>query len=71
MPNEDDPVLTDTMKYQVRMVKIVILARTASEHRGYSNVRPGIEDNPEGATADGYRRKLLQVTVDVRNMGLS
>ena len=59
------------MKYRVRMIRISILGRTASEHRGYDTSRPAIEDNPAAGSTDGYRRKLLQVTVDIRNMGLS
>lgn len=64
-------VLTDAQSKQVRLVRITILGKTASEHRGYTNTRPGIENNAAGAATDGYRRKQLQVTIKVRNLGLS
>lgn len=63
--------LTDTQKDQVRLVRINILGRTSTEHRAYENTREEIEDHAAGTTVDGYRRKLLQVTVKVRNLGLS
>ena len=76
--NNDDVVdswvyqadLTDVQKDQVRLVKISILGRTSTEHRGYSDTRPEIEDHAASGSTDGYRRKLLQVTVKVRNLGL-
>ncbi len=71
VPNETSSALTLEMKDQVRLVRIDVLGRTSSEHRGYTNTRPAIEDNPAGTVIDGYRRKLLQVTVSVRNMNLS
>jgi type IV pilus assembly protein PilW len=66
-----DDALSDTNKDQIRLVRINILGRTSSEHRGYSNTRPEIENHTQSGTTDGYRRKLLQVTVKVRNLGLS
>jgi len=66
----NDADLTDTEKDQVRSVRIGVLGRTAQEHRGVSAPRPALEDHAAGQTSDGYRRKLLQVTVKVRNLGL-
>ncbi len=65
-----DPDLTGTEREHVRLVEINVLGRTSSEHRGHSEVRPAILDNAAGSTADGFRRKQLQVTVKVRNLGL-
>jgi hypothetical protein len=62
--------LTDPQKDQVRLVRISVLGRTANEHRGYSGSRPALEDHAASGTTDGYRRRLLQVTVKVRNLGL-
>ena len=62
--------LDDNTKLQVRLVRINVLGHTASEHRGYKNLRPAIEDHPSAASNDGFRRKLLQVTVQVRNLSL-
>lgn len=63
--------LTNDQKLQVRLVRISVLGRTATEHRGYANVRPALEDHAVATTTDGFRRKLIQVTVKVRNLGLS
>ena len=62
--------LSDPEKSQVRLVEIYVLGRTNSQHRGYSEARPAILDHAAGTTNDGYRRKQLQVTVKVRNLGL-
>ena len=55
----------------IRWVRITILGRTPSEHRGFTGSRPAIEDHTAAGTTDGYRRKQLTVTVQVRNLGLS
>jgi len=62
--------LDDDTKLEVRLVRINVLGHTASEHRGYKNMRPVIEDHAAAVSNDGFRRKLLQVTVQVRNLGL-
>ena len=66
----NDTDLTDIQKDQVRQVRITVLGRTASEHRGHSEIRPAIEDHAAAGTTDGFRRKQLEVTVKVRNLGL-
>lgn len=63
--------LTDAQKTQVRWVRINILGRTPSQHRGFTGSRPAVEDHAAAGTTDGYRRKQLTVTVKVRNLGLS
>lgn len=55
---------------QIRSVRISVLGRTANEDRNCSGNRPAIEDHAASGTSDGYHRKLLQVTVKVRNLGL-
>jgi len=60
--------LTDVEKDQVRLVRISVLGRTSNEHRYHSSTRPAIEDYAGSGTSDGYYRKLLQVTVKVRNL---
>lgn len=62
--------LTDSQKDQVRSVRISVLGRTAKEDGSFSGSRPAVEDHAASETSDGYRRKLLQVTVKVRNLGL-
>ncbi len=64
-------ILTSAQSEQVRLVRITVLGRTASEHRGVKNTQPSIENNHPAATGpDGYRRKLLQVKIKIRNLGL-
>lgn len=63
--------LTHAQRPQVRLVRINVLGRTATEHRGHTDVRPEIEDNSAAAISDGFRRKHIQVTVKVRNLGLN
>lgn len=61
--------LTDAQKEQVRYVDITILGRSEHVHRGYSGIRPAIEDHAAATTTDGYRRRLLKVRIKVRNLG--
>ena len=61
--------LTDEEKDQVRLVRISVLGRTAHEHVGHLSIRPAIEDHAGSGASDGYYRKLLRVTVKVRNLG--
>lgn len=61
--------LTDTEKELVRYVDITILGRSEHVHRGYSGIRPVIEDHAVATTTDGYRRRLLKVRIKVRNLG--
>lgn len=68
-PWVDSTDLTNDEKPQVRLVKIEILGRTASEHRGFKNTLK-LDLNPAAAVNDGFRRKPITVTVKVRNMGL-
>ena len=65
-----DADLTNTQKDQVRSVRINVLGRTGKADNNFSGSRPAIEDHAASGTGDGYRRKLLQVTVKVRNLGL-
>ena len=59
---------------EVRLVTINVLARSAHPHRNsYGNFngrRMALEDNGAGP-ADNYRRRLLTVTVKIRNFGLN
>ncbi|MBE9486496.1 MAG: PilW family protein [Chloroflexi bacterium] len=59
---------------EVRLVTINVLARSAHQHRNsygnFSGQRMALEDNGAGP-ADNYRRRLLTVTVKIRNFGLN
>lgn len=63
--------LNDTQKLQVRMVRINILGRSYKEIFGtQTSIRPQIEDHDAGTTGDRYKRRQLEFTVKVRNLGL-
>lgn len=56
----------------IRSVRINILARTPYEDSDFDGegTRPAIEDHAQADESDGYRRRLLNTVVRVRNMGL-
>ncbi len=63
--------LNDTQKLQVRMVRINILGRSSKEIFGTNtSIRPQIEDHAASATTDRYKRRRLELTVKVRNLGI-
>jgi len=63
--------LNDTQKLQVRMVRINILGRSSKEIFGTNtSIRPQIEDHAASATTDRYKRRQLELTVKVRNLGI-
>jgi len=67
---EDDD-LTPAQKFQVRLVRVTVLGRSASEIMGGSpNARPTIENHTGSTTSDTYKRRQLELTVKVRNLGI-
>jgi len=63
--------LTDPEKLQVRMVRINILGRSSKEIFGTNTSnRPAIEDHTASATTDRYKRRQLELTIKVRNLGI-
>lgn len=58
----------------VRLVKVHVVGRSAHQYRnragGFIGQRMALEDHGAGAV-DNYRRRLLTVTVKVRNFGLN
>ncbi len=60
--------LPDAEKSQVRSVRISILGRTSNRHQRGSQVYT-LEDHTVGGQ-DGYPRRLLRTTVQVRNLAL-
>jgi hypothetical protein len=66
-----DGDLTDANKALVRAVRVNVLGRTARARRELAkNVRPAIEDHAAAGTPDFHRRRLSQVSVELRNLGL-
>jgi prepilin-type N-terminal cleavage/methylation domain-containing protein len=55
---------------QIRQVRILLCARTKFPEKGWQEVRPTLGNHPAGTGADGYRRRVLAITVDVRNAGI-
>jgi prepilin-type N-terminal cleavage/methylation domain-containing protein len=57
--------------FQIRLVRITILGRSAREiFNGALNSRPAIENHAESTTSDRYQRRQLELTVKVRNLGI-
>ncbi|RJP24546.1 MAG: prepilin-type N-terminal cleavage/methylation domain-containing protein [Deltaproteobacteria bacterium] len=54
---------------QIRQVRIQLLARTRFTEQGWSETRPALGNRPGGTTADGYRRRVHDIVIDVRNSG--
>ncbi len=67
----DDLTLTDNVLVpsRIRQVRIFLNGRTSQVEKNWSEARPAMGDRGSGA-ATGHRRRLLDVTVDVRNAGL-
>ena len=63
-------VLNDTQKEQVRAVRINILGRTSGIHLDKTSLRQALEDHAAATASDNYVRKLIQVTIKLRNQGL-
>lgn len=62
--------LLEADKPFVRSVRVTLVGRTAMEHKDLAaNSRPAIEDHAAGS-ADHFRRRISQVTLEIRNMGL-
>ncbi len=55
---------------QVRQIQLQLLARTRILDRKWSETRPALGNRTGGATADGYRRRIVTVVIDVRNSGV-
>jgi len=63
--------LTDTQKLQVRLVRITILGRSAREvFKSTPSSRPTIEEHAGSGTSDNFKRRQLELTVKVRNLGI-
>jgi hypothetical protein len=63
--------LTDANKALIRAVRISVLGRTDRARKELTAaVRPAVEDHGAGDASDYFRRRLSQVTVEVRNLTL-
>jgi len=55
---------------QIRQVRLQFVARTRLPEAGWAETRPALGNHPGGGTADGYRRRIYDVVIDVRNSGV-
>ncbi|MGA8752974.1 MAG: hypothetical protein WB712_04925, partial [Candidatus Deferrimicrobium sp.] len=55
---------------QIRQVQLQLTARTRLPEAGWSETRPALGNRAAGTTADGYRRRIYDIVVDVRNSGV-
>jgi hypothetical protein len=63
--------LTDAQKDQVRLVRATILGRSSREvFKTTPSTRPTIEDHAGSGTSDSFKRRQLELTVKVRNLGI-
>ncbi|OGQ00461.1 MAG: hypothetical protein A2Z40_04910 [Deltaproteobacteria bacterium RBG_19FT_COMBO_60_16] len=54
---------------QIKQVRLMLSARTRMTEKGWNEVRPALGDRAGGTTADGYRRRTIDVAIDLRNPG--
>lgn len=54
---------------QIRQVRLQLLARARLPDTNWSETRPALGNRAGGTTADGYRRRTIDVVIDVRNSG--
>lgn len=67
----DGADLTDANKAMVRAIRISVLGRTDRDRKELeASSRPAVEDHVGADTTDYFRRRLSQVTVEVRNLTL-
>jgi type IV pilus assembly protein PilW len=52
---------------QIRQVRVMLSARTRMADRKWQEVRPAMGDRAAGAASDGYRRRTIDVAIDLRN----
>ena len=55
---------------QIRQVRLQFIARTRLPEAGWAETRPALGNHPGGGTADGYRRRIYDIVIDVRNSGV-
>jgi hypothetical protein len=55
---------------QVRQVRLRFIARTRFPEAGWAETRPALGNHAAGATPDGYRRRIYDIVIDVRNSGV-
>ncbi|MBE0604044.1 MAG: PilW family protein [Deltaproteobacteria bacterium] len=54
---------------QIRQVVLHLVARSRMPEKGWRDSRPKAGNRAQAATVDGYRRRTIEVKIDVRNSG--
>jgi hypothetical protein len=54
---------------RIRRVRLHLVARSRRPEKDWSGIRPPAGNRAGAATADGYRRRSIEVNIDVRNSG--
>lgn len=55
---------------QIRQVRLQFIARTRLPEAGWAETRPALGNRAAGTTPDGYRRRIYDIVIDVRNSGV-
>jgi type IV pilus assembly protein PilW len=55
---------------QIRQVRLQFIARTRLPEAGWAEARPALGNRAAGTTPDGYRRRIYDIVIDVRNSGV-
>jgi len=55
---------------QIRQVRLQFIARSRLPEAGWSETRPTLGNNTGPFTPDGYRRRIQDIVIDVRNSGV-
>lgn len=55
---------------QIRQVRIMLCGRSAITEKGWSETQPALGDHTTGLATTGHRRRILDMTVDIRNAAL-
>ena len=54
---------------QIRQVVLHLVARSRMPEKGWQEIRPRAGNRAAATTTDGYRRRSIEVNIDVRNSG--
>ncbi|MBP2673385.1 MAG: hypothetical protein H6Q84_225 [Deltaproteobacteria bacterium] len=54
---------------RIRRVRLHLVARSRRPEKDWSGIRPAVANRAGAATTDGYRRRTIEVNIDVRNSG--
>lgn len=53
-----------------RQVRLRVMARSRFPEKGWNEIRPALGNHPAGTASDGYRRRIYDIVIDLRNSGV-